>query len=189
MIVEPLSIPDVKLLTPRIFRDARGSFLETWRDERYELLGIATPFVQDNVSVSMRGVLRGLHFQHPQGQGKLVTVLAGSVFDAAVDVRRGSPTFGKWVGHELSADTGQQLWVPPGFAHGFMVTSERAVFSYKCTAYYSLTAEHSLLWDDPAIGIVWPDAAPILSDKDAAAPRLAECPPDHLPLYQEPNHG
>ena len=183
MIVEPLAIPEVLLVTPRVFRDARGSFFETWRDDRYAALGIDTPFVQDNVSVSARGVLRGLHFQHPQGQGKLLTVLAGSVFDVAVDVRRGSPTFGEWVGHELTAESGHQLFVPAGFAHGFLVTSATAVFAYKCTAYYSPATERSIRWSDPAIGITWPDGNPVLSDKDAAAPLLGDCDAESLPPY------
>ncbi len=171
---EPLAIPEVLLLQPRIVRDGRGQFLETWHDERYAAIGLP-PFVQDNASLSRRGVLRGLHFQHPNGQGKLVTVLAGSVFDVAVDVRRGSPTFGQWVGRELSAENGQQLWIPAGFAHGFLVTSVEAVFVYRCTAHYAPDSEHSIRWDDPALAIHWPAVTPLLSAKDANAPLLSEC--------------
>ena len=186
MIVERLEIPDVLLLQPRVFTDARGRFLETWHDERYAAAGLPPAFVQDNVSVSPKGVLRGLHFQHPNAQGKLVTVLAGSVFDVAVDVRRGSTTFGRWVGCTLSGESGHQLWIPPGFAHGFLVTSDEAVFAYKCTARYSAADERSIRWDDDAIGIRWPAAAPILSDKDAAAPLLRDCPAHHLPGMAPP---
>jgi dTDP-4-dehydrorhamnose 3,5-epimerase len=133
VIAEPLALPDVLLIKPRVLRDDRGHFLETWRASAYETIGIG-PFVQDNVSVSRRGVLRGLHLQHPEGQGKLVSVLRGSVFDVAVDVRVGSPTFGRWVGAELSDANGFQLYLPPGFAHGFLTLSDDAVFAYKCSA-------------------------------------------------------
>ena len=183
MIVESLALPGVLLIKPRHFRDARGQFLETWHDERYAAAGLPGPFVQDNVSVSLHGVLRGLHFQHPKSQGKLVTVLAGSVFDVAVDVRRGSPAHGRWIGHELTAESGHQLWIPPGFAHGFLVTSSEAVFSYKCTAYYSPSDERCVRWNDPAIGIRWPSDAPVLSDKDGVAPLLRECAPELLPVF------
>lgn len=181
MKVTPLELPEVLLLAPRRFDDDRGHFLETWSTARYADAGVGGPFVQDNVSVSQRGVLRGLHFQHPDGQGKLVSVLRGRVFDVAVDVRRGSPTFGRWVGAELSDRDNHQLWVPAGFAHGFQVLSDEAVFAYKCTAPYAPAHERTIRWDDPAIGIRWPGPAPRLSAKDAAAPRLAELPRDHLP--------
>jgi len=181
VIVEQLEIPGLVLLRPRIFRDARGHFLETWLDERYADAGLPARFVQDNVSVSRQGVLRGLHYQHPHAQGKLVTALAGSIFDVAVDVRRGSPTFGRWVGCELSAETGHQLWIPPGFAHGFAVTAGDAVVAYKCTEHYAPADDRGLRWDDPAIGVRWPVADPILSAKDAAAPVLNEIAPEHLP--------
>ena len=183
MTVTELAIPGVLLLTPRRFHDSRGWFFESWHGERYAALGIGAPFVQDNVSVSQRGVLRGLHFQQPHSQGKLVSVLQGAVFDVAVDVRIRSPTFGQWIGVELSDADGRQLWVPPGFAHGFVVLSERATFAYKCTDYYTPSAERSVRWDDPALGIDWPEPSPVLSDKDATAPTLAELPPELLPPY------
>src|ERR1019366_9631201 len=129
MMIERLEIPDVLLLKPKVFRDARGRFLETWYDERYAAVGVPSAFVQDNVSVSRQDTLRGLHFQNPNAQGKLVTVLSGRVFDVAVDIRRGSPTFGRWVGLELTGDSGHQLWIPVGFAHGFLALSDEAVFS------------------------------------------------------------
>jgi dTDP-4-dehydrorhamnose 3,5-epimerase len=179
--VERLAIPDVLLFKPRIFRDARGHFLETWHHDRYVEAGIAAPFVQDNVSVSVAGVLRGLHYQQPKSQGKLVSVLQGTVFDVAVDVRRNSPTFGRWVGEELSGENGWQLYVPPGFAHGFVVLSSSAIFAYKCTDYYMVGAERSILWNDPDIGIAWPVTDPVLSDKDAAAARLSDLPDAALP--------
>ena len=184
MTITETVLPDVLLLEPRLFRDSRGHFAELYRADRYREAGIEEAFVQDNVSVSKRGVLRGLHLQHPHGQGKLVTVLAGSVFDVAVDVRRGSPTFGRWVGYDLSAENGRQLWIPPGFAHGFVVTGEEAVFLYKCTALYAPGSELSVCWDDPALGIDWPVAEPVLSPKDAAAPLLVDIPPERLPLFE-----
>jgi dTDP-4-dehydrorhamnose 3,5-epimerase len=137
--------------------------------------------VQDNFSRSSKGILRGLHFQEPNAQGKLVQVLAGAVYDVAVDIRRGSPTFGRWVGVELSADNRRQLWVPPGFAHGFCVLSESADFHYKCTDFYSPTSEHGIAWNDPDLGIPWPVTSPLLSAKDSAAPRLKDAP--LLPTY------
>jgi dTDP-4-dehydrorhamnose 3,5-epimerase len=188
MSVTPLDIPDVLLVAPRVFRDDRGHFFESWQQERYAEAGIPGPFVQDNVSVSHHGVVRGLHYQEPFGQGKLVSCLRGRVFDVAVDLRRGSPTFGAWVGAELSDENGHQLWVPAGFAHGFQVLSDEAVFAYKVTEPYVASAERSIRWDDPAIGIVWPFAAAVLSPKDAVAPLLADMPPEHLPLMA-PAHG
>lgn len=181
MKVTPLTIPEVMLLTPQRFRDARGMFFESWHNDRYAAVGVSGPFVQDNISESRRGVLRGLHFQHPNSQGKLVSVIRGAVFDVAVDVRCGSPSFGHWVGAELSVENGHQLWVPPGFAHGFLVLSDDAVFAYKCSEYYQPASEQSLRWNDPAIGIDWPGEVLLLSEKDAAAPLLAEIPPDRLP--------
>lgn len=160
----------VLILEPRVFEDDRGSFMESWNDSRYKEFGIEGPFVQDNVSVSNRGVIRGLHFQDPNPQGKLVSVLHGGVYDVAVDVRIGSPTFGKWIAVELTAENRRQLWIPEGFAHGFQALSDGTVFSYKCTSYYSAGHEHSVRWDDPDIGIEWPIAEALLSPKDAAAP-------------------
>ena len=179
-----LAIPDVLLITPRIFRDDRGHFMETWRAASYAEQRIG-PFVQENVSVSRRNVLRGLHLQHPHGQGKLVGVLSGAVFDVAVDVRVGSPTFGKWVSEELSSENGRQLYIPPGFAHGFLAVSDEVVFAYKCTDYYAPTAERSIRWNDEDLAINWPVAvAPVLGAKDAAAPPLRDIPLEQLPRYQ-----
>ena len=175
MKVVETKLEGVLILEPRVFEDERGYFFETWNQARYREAGISADFVQDNLSLSHRGVLRGLHFQvPPRAQGKLVSVLQGSVFDVAVDLRTASPTFGQWVGVELSSENLRQMYIPEGFAHGFLVTSESALFSYKCTDVYSPQHERSLRWDDPEIGIEWPVADPILSPKDAAAPTMAE---------------
>jgi dTDP-4-dehydrorhamnose 3,5-epimerase len=174
--VTPTPLDGVLVIEPRVFKDERGFFLETFQAERYAVHGIAATFVQDNLSRSTHGTLRGLHFQEPNGQGKLVQVTRGSVFDVVVDVRRGSPTFAKWFGLELSGDLPKQIWIPPGFAHGFCVTSEVAEFWYKCTTAYAPDCERSIRWDDPRIGIDWPVKRPLLSAKDAAAPSLAEAP-------------
>ena len=176
-------LPEVLLLEPRMFHDARGHFVETWQRERYAALGLPADFAQDNVSVSRGAVLRGLHFQHPHAQGKLVSVLRGRVFDVAVDIRRGSPTFAQWVGAELDDAEGRQLWIPPGFAHGFVTLTDDVVFAYKCTTAYVAAADRVIAWDDPRIGIAWPVAAPSLSAKDAAAPRLEALPPEALPPW------
>jgi dTDP-4-dehydrorhamnose 3,5-epimerase len=176
-------LPGVLIVEPDRFGDSRGFFQEIWHESRYREAGIPGPFVQDNMSLSARGVLRGLHFQHPSGQGKLVYVLQGEVFDVAVDVRIGSPTFGKWVGYGLSADNGQQFYIPPGFAHGFCVTSESALFAYKCTNFYNPRTEGAVCWDDPAIGIDWPVTNPLVSAKDAEAPLLADIDPAKLPAF------
>ncbi len=169
-------LPGVIVVEPRVFGDQRGFFLETFHADRYAEAGIRATFVQDNWSRSVRGTLRGLHFQEPHAQGKLVSVAHGAVYDVAVDVRRGSPTFGRWVGYELSAENKRQMWVPPGFAHGFVVTSDSCDFLYKCTALYRPEAERAIAWNDPALAITWPIGDPILSSKDAAAPRLADAP-------------
>ncbi|HET7274391.1 MAG TPA: dTDP-4-dehydrorhamnose 3,5-epimerase [Longimicrobiaceae bacterium] len=174
MKVIPTRIPEVLLLELASFPDERGFFMETWNRERYEIPGMPDNFVQDNVSRSGRGVLRGLHFQSPNGQGKLVTALVGSVFDVAVDLRRDSSTFRSWVGVDLSADNHRQMYVPEGFAHGFVVTSDAALVSYKCTRSYSPEHERILRWSDPEVAVDWPVAEPILSLKDAAAPLLSE---------------
>lgn len=184
MEVKQTKLSGVLVIEPKMFRDGRGAFLETWHDERYTALGIPGPFVQDNVSRSVKGVLRGLHFQHPNDQGKLVQVLEGEVFDVAVDVRKGSPTFGEWAGAVLSGENGRQLWIPEGFAHGFCVTNKEAVFAYKCTEYYYRASEHAVRWDDPDIGIEWPMKKPSLSDKDRAAPRLKDLNEEFLPLFE-----
>ena len=172
-----LAIPDVVLIEPRVFGDERGFFMESFNQRAFnEATGTDHPFVQDNHSRSSRGVLRGLHYQIRQPQGKLVRVTSGAVFDVAVDLRTSSPTFGQWVGAELSADNHRQLWVPPGFAHGFLVLSNSADFLYKTTDYYAPEHERSLAWNDPDLAIAWPEvgAAPTLSAKDAAAPSLAQ---------------
>jgi dTDP-4-dehydrorhamnose 3,5-epimerase len=166
-------IPDVMILEPKVFGDHRGFFLETWRKEVFEQAGIAD-FMQDNHSKSSRGVLRGLHYQLQQPQGKLVRAIQGEIFDVAVDLRRSSPTFGQWVGELLSADNKRALWVPPGFAHGFLVLSDTAEVAYKCTTYYAPQFERSLLWNDPALAIAWPVVPEvILSDKDRNGTQLA----------------
>jgi dTDP-4-dehydrorhamnose 3,5-epimerase len=180
MKVTETALPGVLIIEPQRFGDARGYFLETWQRERYAASGIDQPFVQDNLSRSARGILRGLHLQNPAVQGKLVFVLEGEVFDVAVDVRVGSPCFGKWVGMTLSAEDHRQLWIPPGFAHGFCVTSEAAVFSYKCTAPYAPEHEVGIRWDDPDIGIAWPISEPRLSVKDSGHPFLRDIEPARL---------
>lgn len=168
-------IPDVKLLEPKVFGDERGFFMETFRDEWFRQNVAERTFVQENHSKSTQGVLRGLHYQTENTQGKLVRVVSGEVFDVAVDVRRDSPTFGHWVGEVLSADNKRQLWVPEGFAHGFYVLSDEAEFVYKCTDYYNPNAEHSLIWNDATVGIDWPLLGePSLSAKDLAGKMLAE---------------
>ena len=172
--VTPTAIPEVLVIEPKVFGDARGFFVESFnaRDFR-EATGLDVTFVQDNHSGSSRGVLRGLHYQIQQPQGKLVRVVQGRVFDVAVDLRRCSPTFGRWVGETLSAENRRQLWIPPGFAHGFLVLSEWAECLYKSTDFYAPEHERALRWDDPAVGIVWPlDRVPILAAKDANAPTL-----------------
>jgi dTDP-4-dehydrorhamnose 3,5-epimerase len=172
------AIPDVLILEPKVFGDARGFFMESWNQKVFdEAVGQPVRFVQDNHSRSAKGVLRGLHYQlPPHAQGKLVRVVAGAVFDVAVDLRRSSPTFGQWVGVELTGENHRQFWIPPGFAHGFVVTSDSADFLYKTTDLYAPQSEGAVRWDDPDVGIAWPDLgmAPLLSGKDAVAPRLAD---------------
>ncbi|TRW17955.1 dTDP-4-dehydrorhamnose 3,5-epimerase [Glacieibacterium frigidum] len=175
MIVHDTALPEVKLLEPRVFGDDRGFFLESWNATTFADIGIDAAFVQDNHSRSAKGVLRGLHYQIVEPQGKLVRVVAGAVFDVAVDIRRSSPNFGKWTGHELSAVNKHLLWVPPGFAHGFVTLSETADFLYKCTTLYAPAHDRGIAWNDPLIAIDWPlDAPPLLSAKDAAALLLAD---------------
>jgi dTDP-4-dehydrorhamnose 3,5-epimerase len=178
MNVRPTAIPDVLVVEPEVFRDDRGFFLESWHAGRYAARGVPAAFVQDNHSRSGRGVLRGLHYQLGEPQGKLVRVASGQVFDVAVDLRRSSPTFGRWVGEYLSADDHRQLWIPPGFAHGFYVVSDTADLLYKCTGFYAPAEEHTLRWDDPALAIAWPlgGAAPVLSRKDAVGHSLSAAP-------------
>ena len=175
-------IPGVLIIEPKVFGDSRGFFTELYQAERYAEHGIPSHFVQDNLSRSARGVLRGLHIQTPNPQGKLVTVLRGSVLDVAVDVRRGSPTFGKHVTVELTDENRRQLWIPRGFAHGFVVTSESADFFYKCDEFYSPADELVVKWDDPGLGIDWGNSAPELSQRDRAGRTLADLV-DHLPQF------
>jgi dTDP-4-dehydrorhamnose 3,5-epimerase len=172
------AIPDVLIIEPRVFGDARGFFMETWNATGFAAAGLDLAFVQDNHSRSHKGVLRGLHFQNPAPQGKLVRVTNGAVFDVAVDLRQSSPTFGQWVGVELSAANKRMLWVPEGFAHGFLTLEDDTDFLYKCTAPYAPQSEHTLAWDDPVVGIEWPvaDRDPIISDKDARGLSLADVP-------------
>jgi dTDP-4-dehydrorhamnose 3,5-epimerase len=177
------TLPDVKLIEPDVFGDARGFFYEGWNRARYAELGLDFNVVQTNMSRSARGVLRGLHYQWPNPQGKLVSVLEGEVYDVAVDIRLGSPTFGQWTAAVLSAENKRQMWVPEGFAHGFVVTSEHALFHYLVTAPYDRTADANLRWNDAALAINWPVAEPSLSDKDAKAPFLADIPESRLPVY------
>lgn len=183
MKVRETPLPGVLMVEPEVFGDGRGLFFETYRAQRYAEAGIPASFVQDNVSLSERGVLRGLHLQNPNPQGKLIYVLQGEVFDVAVDVRVGSPTFARWTGTVLSGENKLQLYVPEGFAHGFCVLSETALFAYKCTDVYTPASELSIFWNDPAIGIEWPVDGPLLSPRDAAAPRLADIDPGRLPRY------
>ena len=168
-------IAGVLLIKPKIWGDARGYFVETWQQERYTAAGINLPFVQDNHSMSTYGILRGLHFQKTRPQGKLVYVSLGKVFDVAVDIRPASPTFGQWYGVELTQENQWQLWIAPGLAHGFAVTSETAHFHYKCTNYYCPEDEGAIRWNDPTFNVRWPVAKPRLSEKDAAAGYWHEC--------------
>jgi dTDP-4-dehydrorhamnose 3,5-epimerase len=175
VIVESLPVlRDVLLIRPLVHADTRGTFVETYQRNRYVSLGIRQRFVQDNLSRSKRHVLRGLHYQHPNGQGKLVRVAVGAVWDVVVDVRLGSPSFGRWAGVKLSAEDQHQLFIPSGFAHGFVVLTEEAVFEYKCTAVYEPKCEQCLKWDDPQVGIEWPVGRPIISEKDSAGATLAD---------------
>ena len=182
MKVSNTCLPGVIRIEPRVFGDTRGFFYETWSASRYADMGLSSPFVQDNVSKSGRGSLRGLHLQHPHGQGKLVHVLVGEVFDVAVDVRVGSPHFGQWGGVTLSESNRHQLYIPPGFAHGFCVVSDTALFAYKCTERYHAETEITVAWNDPDIGIRWPIAAPTLSKKDKAG-QVLKALGDKLPRH------
>jgi len=175
-------LPGILVVEPLVHRDERGFFLEVFHSGKFAAQGLAVAFVQDNHSASRRGTLRGLHLQTAAPQGKLVRAIEGEIFDVAVDVRVGSPEFGRWEGVTLSAANLRSLWIPPGFAHGFCVTSAHAQVEYKCTALYDPDAELTIRWDDPEIGIEWPLAAPLLSPRDAAAPRLAEVR-DRLPRF------
>jgi dTDP-4-dehydrorhamnose 3,5-epimerase len=180
--VAPTDHPEVLLIEPDVFADARGFFMETFHAQKYAAAGLPTGFVQDNHSRSAAGVLRGLHYQLEHPQGKLIRVATGSVFDVAVDIRTGSPRFGQWVGVELSGQNHRQLYVPPGFAHGFCVLSEQADFLYKCTDLYVPGDEYGIAWDDPDLAIDWPAMDYLLSDKDKDFPRLRDA--THLPAYR-----
>ena len=174
MKVTPTALPDVLLIEPRVFGDERGFFFESWNRQAFAEAGLEAEFVQDNHSRSGHNVLRGLHYQVEHAQGKLVRVIMGEVFDVAVDIRRSSPTFARWVGMNLSAENRRMLWIPPGFAHGFLVLSDAAEFLYKTTDYWYAEHERTLLWNDPALGIDWPlSGAPLLAPKDAAGRPLA----------------
>ncbi len=177
-----MDIPGLVVIEPAVFADARGAFLESWSRARYAEAGIVDDFVQDNVSHSVRGVLRGLHYQQPRAQGKLISVVQGEAFDVAVDIRTGSPTYRQWTGISLSGENRRQLYIPPGFAHGFQVLSADATVLYKCTDYYDHSSEHSILWSDEDLAIAWP-LEPILSAKDRDAPRLRDLPAHALPPY------
>ena len=182
MKVLELRIPGLLMIEPEVFTDARGAFFETWHWLRYRAVGLTEEFVQDNVSLSTHGVLRGLHYQIPNPQGKLVTALTGEVFDVAVDIRVGSPTFGQWEGTMLSSTNRRQLYIPPGFAHGFQVTSTEALLHYKCTRGYDPQGQRSVLWSDEDIGIEWP-LRPTLSDKDRQGANLRNLGAEALPLF------
>jgi len=176
-------LPGVMIIEPKVFGDPRGFFMESWNQARYEEHGLPAVFVQDNLSFSQKGVLRGLHFQNPNAQGKLVSVLQGEVFDVAVDIRVGSPTMGEWVGVTLSSENKRQFYIPEGFAHGFCVTSETALFAYKCTEVYQPQSEYGVSWQDPDLGIQWPIEKPLLSEKDLNYPRLSEIKTKFSPRY------
>jgi len=184
MKVKKLEIPGLLLIEPAVFSDERGFFMETYHASRYASFGIPDRFVQDNHSKSAKGTLRGLHYQLGSPQGKLVRVTNGEVFDVAVDIRKGSPWFGKWIGVYLSAENKHQLYIPEGFAHGFCVTSDSAEFQYKCTDYYEPAEERGIIWNAPDIGIEWPVKEPLVSDKDRRLKCLADMA-DNLPVYRE----
>lgn len=179
------SLEGVLIIEPAVFEDRRGFFMETYHRQRYGASGIRCDFVQDNVSSSVKGTLRGLHYQFPHAQAKLVQVLQGAIFDVAVDIRRGSPQFGQWAGAELSDANRRQIYIPEGFAHGFCVLSETALFSYKCSDLYAPECEGGIIWSDSTINIQWPVDGPVLSEKDKTYPCLNDVAPDRLPVYEE----
>ncbi len=185
MKVIPTALSGVVIIEPKVFGDARGFFLETWNAPRYEAAGMPGNFIQDNLSSSRAGVLRGLHYQKPFAQAKLLSVVDGEIFDVAVDIRRGSPDFGRWVGVMLSGENRRQLYVPPGFAHGFCVVSDTALVMYKCTEVYVSEADRAVRWDDPRIDIAWPIPDPAVSEKDGRAPVLDAIAVEDLPVYEE----
>lgn len=178
-------LPGVRLFAPDVFRDSRGFFMEVFHERKYAALGLEGRMVQVNLSRSAKGILRGLHYQLHHPQAKLLGVLQGAIYDVAVDIRRGSPTFGRWFGTMLEAEQRRQMFVPAGFAHGFCVMSDTAEVLYQCSDYYAPEDERGIAWDDPAIGIAWPlEGPPVLSDRDRRHPRLAEADPGALPVYQ-----
>jgi len=179
-------LPGAFIIEPRVFPDGRGYFFESYNRERFFLHGIRDEFVQDNVSFSVKDALRGLHYQSPHSQAKLVQVLSGEVFDVAVDIRAGSPFFGRWEGVILSSENKRQFYIPAGFAHGFCVLSDTAVFSYKCDDFYAPDCEGGILWSDPGLGIDWPVKTPLLSEKDKAFPYLKDIPRERLPVFRPP---
>jgi len=183
MKLTPASIEDVIIIETAVFADNRGSFMEIYHEERYKAVGIETDFIQDNLSYSTRGIIRGLHYQLPNPQAKLVQVIFGEVLDIAVDIRRGSPTFGKYASVHLSDQNRRQLFIPKGFAHGFSVLSETAAFTYKCSDFYAPESEKGILWSDPDLGIEWQLENPLLSGKDSQLPCLRDVPTEDLPVY------
>lgn len=176
------NLPGTLVIEPGVFPDPRGYFLETYNQKRYQEHGINNEFVQDNLSYSINSTLRGLHYQYPHSQAKLVQVVVGEVFDVAVDIRKGSPSFGKWSGIRLSAENKKQFFIPKGFAHGFCVLSDHAIFSYKCDNFYAPDCEQGILWSDPFLGIDWPVNEPVISEKDKNYPLLKDIPEDNLPV-------
>ena len=183
MKVVSTELDGVLIIEPRVFNDKRGYFMECFQKQRYRDAGVDTEFVQDNISFSVRNTLRGLHYQFPNTQAKLVQVLQGEIYDVAVDIRLGSPNFGRWTGAVLSADNQRQFFLPEGFAHGFYVMSDTALFMYKCSAYYSPADEDGIFWNDPELGIPWPAEAPILSGRDHRFPPLKDVDRKRLPVY------
>ncbi len=178
------SLDGVYIIEPAVYADARGFFTETYNMERYRAAGFGQPFVQDNLSLSVRGTVRGLHYQHPHDQAKLVMAVKGEIYDVAVDIRRGSPRFGQWVGVRLSGENKRQLFIPEGFAHGFCVLSETAIVTYKCSELYHPDSERGLIWNDPDLGIDWPVRDPIISDKDLRNGHLKNLPAEMLPAWE-----
>ena len=189
MNVREAGLGEVLIIEPCVFEDPRGFFLETWNQSRYIQAGLPSRFVQDNLSYSTKGTLRGLHYQNPHPQGKLIYVLEGEVFDVVVDIRCGSPTYRKWIGVTLTAESKRQVYVPPGFAHGFCVMSDATLFAYKSTEFYDPVADHGITWDDPDIGINWPIGTPILSDRDRMLPTLKGTPAHKLPRFEKPDNN
>jgi dTDP-4-dehydrorhamnose 3,5-epimerase len=182
--VSETTLKGVLVIEPVVFEDTRGFFMETFHQKRYEESGIDPVFVQDNISFSVKGTLRGLHYQYPHPQAKMVQVIAGEIFDVAVDVRRGSPSFGQWTGVRLSDENKRQIYIPEGFAHGFCVLSETAIFTYKCSDFYAPDCEGGILWSDPALSIDWPVKDPLISARDSEFTPLKDVPPERLPVYE-----